>query len=100
MTEPTEGTNVNGCRIRRVEEPQVGTIAFMSNDQPQDRREHRDDSSRSRGVCMQSSEPPPAVFSGRGLVKREIGDRRGGLGDGRLAERIGLKPSRRRTGRG
>src|SRR5208282_3863492 len=36
-------------------------------------------------------EPAPAVFPGRGLVKGKAGNRGRGLGDGRLAERIGFK---------
>src|SRR5208282_397293 len=69
LTEPSEGTNVNGCKIRRVEEPQAGTTALQSTARPRTSASNTNDSRRSRGGLHAEQEPAPAVFSGRGLVK-------------------------------
>src|SRR5271166_3314135 len=59
--------------------------------QVQDQREqHERLEEIARGLHAEQ-EPAPAVFSGRGLVKGKVSNRGRGLGDGRLAERIGLK---------
>ena len=91
LTEPSEGTNVNGCRSRRVEEPQAGTTALQSNARP---RTSASTSERLEEIARSlhaEQEPAPAVFPGRGLIKGEVGDRGRGLADGGLAERIGLE---------
>ena len=59
--------------------------------QAQDQREqHERLEEIARGLHAEQ-QPAPAVFSGRGLVKGKVSNRGRGLGDGRLAERIGLK---------
>ena len=82
---------MNGCKIRRVEEPQAGTTALQSTARPRTSASNTNDSKKIARGLHAEQEPAPAVFSGRGLVKGKVSNRGRGLGDGRLAERIGLK---------
>ena len=91
LTEPSEGTNVSGCKIRRVEEPQAGTTALQSTARPRTSMSNTNDSKKIARGLHAEQQPAPAVFSGRGLVKGKVSNCGRGLGDGRLAERIGLK---------
>ena len=59
--------------------------------QAQDQREQHERLEEIAWGLHAEQEPAPAVFSGRGLVKGKVSNRGRGLGDGRLAERIGLK---------
>ena len=80
LTEPTEGTNVNGCKTRRVEEPQAGTTVLQSNARPRTTASTEERLEEIARSLHAEQEPAPAVFPGRRLVEREVGNGRGGLG--------------------